>query len=461
VVCEPAILVKRRAGGATTSSRQIWSLSRLENKLIDMRELYEEHMDQTQLFASNEDPFLEANEGHSLIGVTNIYLDALFHEGGLELEYLAPIVSQQGEVAGRLRFRLKRLAGRLPQDRLGHCEALSETSGGQDSAEEEENNNLFTFSLAIIEAVGIPCAYAQFVFCEYSTWWGGEGESDSVIVPPVHDASDAEQSAHTASRNSSTTFRFDHCRQWTVPLTEEFIDFCSDSALSIEVYGHKLLSSDELEEQHQWVAGQATRARSLADRWQELTRKVELRVDIQELNEEGEYAPVEVLSEAGGCGGVFQLRQGQQRRISVMVRPTSNQLGSEGGMLPLICDSIVDVTVGGPCLRSRLQRPLDSYQEEDLSRLRERWSEALDRRRQYLEAQIKQYLARPDKTEAEAEREQSLVEQWVHLTEERNAVLVPAEQSGVPGAPTPADRVPAPGTELHHPVLFLDLQPGG
>jgi kinesin family protein 13 len=396
--------------------------------------------------------------------VTNIYLDALFHEG-LELDYLAPIVSQQGEVAGRLRFRLKRLAGRLPQDRLAHCEALSEASGGQESNhEEEDNNNLFTFSLAIIEAVGIPAAYSQFIFCEYSSWWAGGGESESLLVPPVHDVSDTA-AAPTNPLAAPGTFRFDHCRQWTVPLSEEFIDFCSDSALSIEVYGHKLLpgTTEELgegQQQHEWVAGQATRARSLADRWQELTRKVELRVDIQELNEEGDYAPVEVLQEVGGCGGVFQLRQGQQRRISVTVRPTSNQLGSEGGMLPLLCDAVVEVAVGGPCMRSRLQRPLDSYQEEDLGRLRERWSEALDRRRQYLEAQIKQYLARTDKTEAEAEREQSLVEQWVHLTEERNAVLVPAEHSGVPGAPTPADRVPSPGTELHHPVLFLDLQPG-
>jgi kinesin family protein 13 len=110
-------------------------------------------------------------------------------------------------------------------------------------------------------------------------------------------------------------------------------------------------------------------------------------------------------------------------------------------------------------MRSYLQRPLDSYQEEDLGRLRERWNEALDRRRQYLDAQIQQYVDRADKTEAEAEREQSLVEQWVHLTEERNAVLAPAENSGVPGAPTSPDRVAAPGLELHHPVLFLDLQP--
>lgn len=40
-----------------------------------------------------------------------------------------------------------------------------------------------------------------------------------------------------------------------------------------------------------------------------------------------------------------------------------------------------------------------------------------------------------DKTESEREREQSLVDQWVSLTEERESVMVPAAGSGVPGAP--------------------------
>lgn len=53
------------------------------------------------------------------------------------------------------------------------------------------------------------------------------------------------------------------------------------------------------------------------------------------------------------------------------------------------------------------------------------------------------------------EREQSLVDQWVSLTEERNAVLVPAAGSGIPGAP--ADWTPPGGMEPHIPVLFLDL----
>ena len=60
-----------------------------------------------------------------------------------------------------------------------------------------------------------------------------------------------------------------------------------------------------------------------------------------------------------------------------------------------------------------------------------------------------------EKTEADVEREKSLIDQWVCLTEERNAVLVPAAGTGIPGAP--ADWTPPSGMEQHIPVIFLDL----
>lgn len=66
---------------------------------------------------------------------------------------------------------------------------------------------------------------------------------------------------------------------------------------------------------------------------------------------------------------------------------------------------------------------------------------------------VDQYFA--DKTEADSERERALLDQWVCLTEERNAVMVPAPGSGIPGAP--ADGESAPNMERHTPVLFLDL----
>lgn len=111
-------------------------------------------------------------------------------------------------------------------------------------------------------------------------------------------------------------------------------------------------------------------------------------MEIHELNEQGEYTPVEVQSrEEMLTGGIFQLRQGQQRRIHVRVNPVQNS-----GTLPIICEAITSIAVGSVCVRSRLQKPLDSYQEEDLSVLREKWSDALMRRRQYLDRQIQRIV---------------------------------------------------------------------
>lgn len=199
------------------------------------------------------------------------------------------------------------------------------------------------------------------------------------------------------------------------------------------------------------VEHKQAKARSLVDRWAELSRKIELWVEIHELNDNGEYAPVEVVGNTEVfTGGVYQVRQGQQRRIQVRVKPVQNS-----GTLPIICQSILNVAIGSVTVRSRLQKSLDSYQEEDLTILRDKWSEALGRRRQYLDQQIQKLINKETKSEEEKEREMSLVHQWVSLTEERNAVLVPAPGSGIPGAPASWD--PSAGMEPHVPVLFLDL----
>lgn len=50
--------------------------------------------------AKVHDPFFETQENHNLIGVANVFLESLFHD--VTLDYHTPIISQQGEVAGRL-----------------------------------------------------------------------------------------------------------------------------------------------------------------------------------------------------------------------------------------------------------------------------------------------------------------------------------------------------------------------
>ena len=45
-------------------------------------------------------------------------------------------------------------------------------------------------------------------------------------------------------------------------------------------------------------------------RWSEVTRRLELWVQILEINEQGEFVPVEVVPAKDVCtGGIFQLRQ--------------------------------------------------------------------------------------------------------------------------------------------------------
>ncbi|KAG8226151.1 hypothetical protein J437_LFUL005812 [Ladona fulva] len=551
-VSEPAILVKRKGMGS-----QVWSMDKLENKLIDMRELYEECKEMGELKRLNSsdtkveeskedrerilnedelnknvicdplslderannaadpvsecddgedhegetiesviskelDPFYESQENHNLIGVANVFLEVLFHD--VHLDYHTPIISQQGEVAGRLQVEISRTKGVFPQDRM--CETASDSSGDSNSngscgrEDDYSASNLITVRVTIKQASGLPPSLSNFVFCQYNMW----GYSDSIVVPPAVHAGESAVNAinlnNSTSFNSpltpssiagtpqgmatienrlnqrtnninnnrdSMTFRFDHTKDFVIPTTEEFVEHCAEGALSIEVWGHRCSGFSRARPGWEVQQQQLAKARSLADRWSELTRKIQVWVEIQELNEQGEYTAVEVTSggtSTGGeylpTGGVFQLRQGQQRRIQVRVVPVHNS-----GTLPIICESIVSIAVGSVTVRSRLQKPLDSYQEEDLAVLRGKWSEALMRRREYLDQQIQRIINKLDKSERDVEREQSLVSQWVSLTEERNAVLVPEAGSGIPGAP--ADWNPPSGMEPHIPVLFLDL----
>ncbi|XP_015600896.1 kinesin-like protein KIF13B isoform X3 [Cephus cinctus] len=448
-VSEPAILVKRINMGS-----QVWSMEKLENKLVDMRDMYEERKDSNncqrlpvvkdELPGKTQDPFYESQENHNLIGVANIFLEVLFHD--VRLDYHTPIISQQGEVAGRLQVEISRISGQFPQDRI--CEAASESSGDSSSSEQEDysGSSHITCRITIKQASGLPLSLSHFVFCQYIFW----GHPEPIVVPPVVNAEIPPTNCLTGQRDS-LAFKFDHTKDFSVPITEEFLEHCSEGALSIEVWGHRSAGFSRSKPGWEVEQQQLAKARSLADRWSELTRKIELWVEIQELNEQGEYSPVEVVNKGDTwTGGIYQLRQGQQRRIQVRVKPVQNS-----GTLPIICHSILSISVGSVSVRNRLQIPLDSYQDEDLSILRDKWSDALMRRRQYLDQQIQKLINKEDKTDQDMERERSLVDQWVSLTEERNAVLVPAAGSGIPGAP--ADWNPPPGMEPHIPVLFLDL----
>uniref|UniRef100_A0A2K6MVN9 Kinesin family member 13A n=1 Tax=Rhinopithecus bieti TaxID=61621 RepID=A0A2K6MVN9_RHIBE len=456
IVSEPAIQVRRKG-----KSTQVWTIEKLENKLIDMRDLYQEWKEKVpeakRLCGKRGDPFYEAQENHNLIGVANVFLECLFCD--VKLQYAVPIISQQGEVAGRLHVEVMRVTGAVPERVVEDDSSENSSESGSlevvdSSGEIIHRVKKLTCRVKIKEATGLPLNLSNFVFCQYTFW----DQCESTVAAPVVDP----EVPSPQSKDAQYTVTFSHCKDYVVNVTEEFLEFISDGALAIEVWGHRCAGNGtsiwEVDSLH-------AKTRTLHDRWNEVTRRIEMWISILELNELGEYAAVELhQAKDVNTGGIFQLRQGHSRRVQVTVKPVQHS-----GTLPLMVEAILSVSIGCVTARStKLQRGLDSYQrddedgddmdsyqEEDLNCVRERWSDALIKRREYLDEQIKKVSNKTEKTEDDVEREAQLVEQWVGLTEERNAVLVPAPGSGIPGAP--ADWIPPAGMETHIPVLFLDL----
>ncbi|XP_054871760.1 kinesin-like protein KIF13B isoform X3 [Amphiprion ocellaris] len=443
VLSEPAIQVRRKGKG-----KQIWALEKMENRLVDMRELYQEWKDFDEdnpvmrSYFKRADPFFDEQENHSLIGVANVFLACLFYD--VKLQYAVPIINQKGEVAGRLHVEVFR-----------GTESSEEESAAQTDSQltdRDPQERKLDCVVKVLQATGLPRHLSNFVFCQYHFW----GQEEPVFTAPEV----APSSSSSASRDPQCTVVFDSAKELSVPVSEDFVEFLAEGAVAIEVYGHK--QANHRRNLALWDLGVIqAKTRSLRERWSEVTRRLELWVQVMELNEAGEFTPVEVQpAKDVRTGGTFQLRQGQSRRVQVEVRSVS-----DSGTMPLIAASILSVSIGDVKVQQiRHSRndsqwggdeEMDSYQEVDLERMREQWLLTLTQRQEYLDQQLQKIVSKPDKSEDDVERESQLLECRLTLTEERNAVLVPSAGSGIPGAPV--ERVPVPGMETHIPVLFLDL----
>ncbi|XP_050927951.1 LOW QUALITY PROTEIN: kinesin-like protein KIF13B [Lates calcarifer] len=446
VLSEPAIQVRRKGKG-----KQIWAMEKMENRLVDMRELYQEWKDFDEdnpvmrSYFKRADPFFDEQENHSLIGVANVFLACLFYD--VKLQYAVPIINQKGEVAGRLHMEVWR--GTEDSEEVGPGQFETQLSSTDGDPQERKLDCV----VKILQATGLPRHLSNFVFCSIHFW----GQEEPVFIAPEV----APSSSSSASRDPQCTVVFDSAKELSVPVSDDFVEFLTEGAVAIEVYGHKQVNHRR--NLALWDLGVIqAKTRTLRERWSEVTRRLEMWVQLMELNEAGEFTAVEVLPAKDiRTGGIFQLRQGQSHRVQVEVRSVP-----DSGTMPLIAASILSVSIGD--VKVRQMRPsrgseshwagdeeMDSYQEVDLERMREQWLVTLTQRQEYLDQQLQKIVSKPDKSEDDVERESQLLECRLTLTEERNAVLVPSAGSGIPGAP--AERVPVPGMETHIPVLFLDL----
>ncbi len=99
-------------------------------------------------------------------------------------------------------------------------------------------------------------------------------------------------------------------------------------------------------------------------RLRKLTKRLKLWVNIEELNEEGKYVPVETRSKPGvRVGGMFRLQHGQSRKIYVTV----NML-PKSGQGTLCIASISSVSIGSIDIVNSDQQQPNSYHTDDLER---------------------------------------------------------------------------------------------
>lgn len=70
-ITEPSIKVEKEG-----HYHQIWSMEKLHNRLVDMRELYEEYDQEYDDFSGIDPPasFFEPDQPHVLLGIANVFL---------------------------------------------------------------------------------------------------------------------------------------------------------------------------------------------------------------------------------------------------------------------------------------------------------------------------------------------------------------------------------------------------
>jgi hypothetical protein len=111
-----------------------------------------------------------------------------------------------------------------------------------------------------------------------------------------------------------------------------------------------------------------------------------------------------------------------------------------------------EVEMGSPVARSKLQRPLDSYQAQDLEAVRQAWAHSLAKLKNYVDAEIHKIDRKARKTPSDSRYEQSLIDQKNCIMDELNAALVPEELEDAA-----AGLCSQLGMEVATPLIFLNM----
>jgi len=281
----------------------LWSLDKLHDRVRLMRQMYQ-YLDQPEYcqHLSLDNPFVESvMPEYTLIGEVDIPLKAVFEcrVQDFNLDVLSPYTSH---AIGIIKLALEPSSARAPSNTLKFNVVMHEMLGFAEREGTEVHAQLF-----------IP----------------GVSEEDGITTTQM--IKDFDEGP----------IRFESVHSMSVPLfgpqdmTLRVAIFAKVSAMHLD----KLLSWDDMRDAVP-VSQNNPKAARIAESQFFTEEKHDLlaRLQILELNEVGEYEPVEVAQTSELDSGTFQLHQGLQRRIAI------NVAHSSGDALPW--DDVASFRVG-------------------------------------------------------------------------------------------------------------------
>ncbi|KUI58477.1 hypothetical protein VP1G_05783 [Cytospora mali] len=281
----------------------LWSLHKLHDRVRQMRQMHQ-YLDQPEYarHLSLDNPFIETcMPQYTLIGEADVPLKAVFESRvqDFHLDVLSPHTSH---AIGIIKLSLEPSLARAPSNSLKFNVVMHEMVGFAEREGTEVHAQLF-----------IP----------------GVSEEDGITTTQFVTDFDEDP------------IRFESVHSMNVPLSAP-----SDVVLRVAIFAKvstmhldKLLSWDDMRD-----AVPSSRSKPKSARineshfYTEEKHDILSRVQISEMDENGEYVPVEVAQTSELDSGTFQVHQGLQRRITI------NLTHSSGDVLPW--DDVVAVRVG-------------------------------------------------------------------------------------------------------------------
>lgn len=281
----------------------LWSLHKLHDRVRQMRQMHQ-YLDQPEYaqHLSLDNPFIETcMPQYTLIGEADVPLKAVFESRvqDFHLDVLSPHTSH---AIGIIKLSLEPSSARAPTNSLKFNVVMHEMVGFAEREGTEVHAQLF-----------IP----------------GISEEDGITTTQMVKDFDEDP------------IRFESVHSMNVPLfaPPEVVLRVAIFAKVSSMHLDKLLSWDDMRDAVPSSRGKSKSARiNESHFYTEEKHDLLSRIQVLEMDENGEYVPVEVAQTGELDSGTFQLHQGLQRRITI------NLNHSSGDILPW--DDVVSVRVG-------------------------------------------------------------------------------------------------------------------